>query len=449
MSDNTDVTTMPEDESIDEVDGHASESTLGTPSRRRFLSVAAATGAAATLGGTAVAQQSSATVTFDDQTTGGKTVTVAATTLPEGGYVAIHDDRLNEGKALESVVGVSAYLEAGTHEDVEVTLFDDVEGADFDMEMLEEDQSLVAMPHRETNGNETYEFVASGGESDGPYTKDGGAVVDSAAITVEDMPTASVTFEDQTTGGTTVDIASTTLSEGGFVAIHDSSLLDGDVLESVVGVSPYLEAGTHEDVTTTLFNVKGAEYDTMALEEDQTLIAMPHLDTNDNDVYDFVASGGNADGPYTAEGNAVVDDAAVTVEADEMPTAEVCFPDQTSDGMTVSVPEATLSEGGFVTIHDSSLQDGDVFDSVVGVTDSLDAGTHTDLEVDLFEGVPGGDFEQTMLKEDTTLIAMPHFDSNDNGSYDFITSEGQDDGPYTMDGKPVVNPGEITVEDGC
>ncbi|SFL11514.1 Tat (twin-arginine translocation) pathway signal sequence [Halogranum rubrum] len=445
---------MPEDEFVDETgrtDGTTTNSTFGASSRRRFLTVAAATGAAATLGGTAVAQQSSdtATVTFDDQTTGGKTVTVQSTTLPEGGYVAIHDARLQEGKALESVVGVSAYLDAGTHENVEVTLFD-VEGAEFEMGMLDEDQPLIAMPHRETNGNETYEFVASGGEDDGPYTADGGAVVDDAAVTVESMPMASVTFDDQTTGGQMVDIASTTLSEGGFVAIHDSSLLDGKVLESVVGVSPYLEAGTHEDVSVTLFNVNGADFDAeMMLEEDQTLIAMPHLDTNDTDTYDFVSSGGEDDGPYTADGKAVVDDAAITVEATEQPMADVCFPDQKSDGMSVMLPEATLSEGGFVAIHDSRLQDGEVFESVIGVSEYLDAGTHEDIEVDLFQGVPGGDFDKNMLDADETLVAMPHFDSNDTDTYDFITSEGQEDGPYTMDGKPVVNPGKITVEDGC
>jgi hypothetical protein len=412
-------------------------------SRRRFLGVAAAAGASLTLGGTAVAQESggsSAAATFDDQTSGGGSITVQSATLPEGGYVAIHDASLLDGAVLESVIGVSAYLGPGTHEEVEVSLFEGVEGADFERSMLEEDQPLIAMPHRETSGNETYDFVATGGEADGPYTADGSAVVDRAAITVESTdgkPTASVTFDDQSTGGRTVRIGSVTVSEGGFVAIHDASLLDGAVLESVIGVSAYLEPGSHEDVTVTLFDVPGGEFESTMLEEDQPLIAMPHLDTNGNDTYDFLTSGGQADGPYTADGKAVVDEAAITVEAREMPSggAETCFP----------LPYAELPEGGFVAIHDARLLDGEVFESVVGVSAYLEPGRTEDVEVELYEGVPGGDFEGESLEDGATLFAMPHFDSNDNGTYDFLTSEGQADGPYTEDGEPVLNRSTITL----
>jgi hypothetical protein len=126
----------------------------------------------------------------------------------------------------------------------------------------------------------------------------------------------AITFEDQAIDGETVVVEEVTLEEGGFVAIHNASLLDGNTIGSVVGVSAYLEAGTHEDVEVTLFEgVEGVEYDQSSLEEDGTLIAMPHLDTNDNEAYDFVASEGSEDGPYTENGEAVVDSAEITVEA--------------------------------------------------------------------------------------------------------------------------------------
>ncbi len=428
-------------------DGHGTGDSSAT-SRRRFLAGAAVAGSAVALSSTAIAMQSSSSVTFDDQTSGGTSVTVTSATLPDGGFVAIHDSRLSDGKALESVIGVSESLDAGTHENIEVDLFD-VDGADFDTKMLETDQTLIAMPHVDSNGNGEYEFVSSGGKTDGPYTKDGNIVVDDAMITVDSKPMASVTFDDQTSDGTMVSVDSVTMSDGGFIAIHDSSLLDGKVLDSVIGVSSYLDSGTHEDVSISLFNVPGGDFDMSMLKDDQSLIAMPHLDTDGNEEYDFVESGGKKDGPYTKDGKAVIDDAKITVKMDSKPTADVCFRDQKSDGKSVWVNETTLSDGGFVTIHDSSLLDGKVFDSVIGVSDSLDAGMHEDIEISLYEDVPGGDYDMDMLEEDTTLIAMPHMDSNDNDTYDFLTSKGKMDGPYTMGGKAVIDDAKITVSDGC
>ena len=45
------------------------------------------------------------------------------------------------------------------------------------------------------------------------------------------------------------------------------------------------------------------------------MYAIVHLDTNDNGTYDFVTTEGGADGPYTADGEAVVDSASVTINA--------------------------------------------------------------------------------------------------------------------------------------
>jgi hypothetical protein len=138
-------------------------------------------------GGTDGAAAEETSVAFENQTTEGETVVVEEVTLEDDGFVAIHNASLLDGNTLGSVVGVSAYLEAGTHEDVEVTLFEGVEGAEYDRSALEEDGTLIAMPHRDTNSNEEYDFVASEGSEDGPYTMDGEAVVDSAALTVEQM----------------------------------------------------------------------------------------------------------------------------------------------------------------------------------------------------------------------------------------------------------------------
>lgn len=69
------------------------------------------------------------------------------------------------------------------------------------------------------------------------------------------------------------------------------------------------------------------------------------------------------------------------------------------------------------------------------------------MTVDLYSGVPGQELDgQSSLEEDQTLIAMPHFDTNGNGTSDFVTSGGEQDGPYPEDGEAVVDDAMITVE---
>lgn len=72
--------------------------------------------------------------------------------------------------------------------------------------------------------------------------------------------------------------------DGESIAIHDSSLLDGVVAGSVIGVSEYLEPGTHDEVSVPLFDVPGATFNETSLTDGETLIAMPHLDTDDNET---------------------------------------------------------------------------------------------------------------------------------------------------------------------
>ena len=130
--------------------------------------------------------------------------------------------------------------------------------------------------------------------------------------------TATVTFGNQSSDGTTVTVASAETSEGGFMAMHTAALLDGEVLDSTLGQAQ-IESGQVSDVEVPLFNVPGqtAFGDQSALQEDQTLIAMPHKDTNDNGNYDFITSDGSEDGPYTANGSAVVDPAFITLESED------------------------------------------------------------------------------------------------------------------------------------
>jgi PGF-CTERM protein len=309
----------------------------------------------------------------------------------------------------ESIRGTSDYLEPGYHRNVVVHLDDE----------LTEDDSLFGMAHQDTNGNEAYDFPDSEGEEDGPYTADGDIAMDDGAITVS----GAVDVSAQSSDGRTVVIDTVELSEGGFVTVHDSTLLNGAVFDSVLGTSEYLEAGHHHDVEVTLDS---------PISETQTLFGMAHQDTNGNEAYDFVDSEGDADGPVTANGDIVMESAEVSVPA------SVTIADQSSEGETVVVEEVTLHDGGFVTIHDGSLLEGAVFDSVRGSSEYLAPGTHTDVEITLDAAYEG----------DGTVIAMPHTDSNGNEAYDFVDAEGAADGPYVAAGGAVVHAASLSVDEG-
>jgi hypothetical protein len=127
-------------------------------------------------------------------------------------------------------------------------------------------------------------------------------------------------------------------------------------------------------------------------------------------------------------------------------TASVAFQDQTSNGSTVVVREANLSEGGFVVLYS---QGG----TVLGNSSYLDAGTSENVTVGLDEPLNGSQL----------AVAVPHMDTNGNQTFDFNTSATEEaattveedgrismtnvtDGPYTENELPVSAVAFVTVE---
>ena len=260
------------------------------------------------------------------------------------------------------------------------------------------------------------------------------------AATLHDR--ATVRFTNQETFGDRVYVDSVHVSMGGFVVIHDARLFEGEVVESVIGVSDVLEPGDHTNVPVPLYRgVPGADFEETVLGESQLLVAMAHFDANENEEFDFVESDGVQDGPYLEEDQPVIDAGFAVLKAG------VHFQNQYSDGTSVTVDEATLPEGGFVTIHDATLLEGEVFESVIGVSEFLEPERHTGIEVDLFTGVPGAEFEEDRLTETQPLIAMPHLDTDGDEQYGFIETEGEEDGPYLDDGQAVIDVGFVSVEE--
>lgn len=263
----------------------------------------------------------------------------------------------------------------------------------------------------------------------------------------EPDPFSSIEFSNQYTDEATVVVDSTVLSDGGWITFHDTSLFEGKPLESVVGISDYLDPGIHYQVPATLFDVPGRTFDQSQLEGTTALIAMPHRDTNDNQKYEFVTTKAEQDPQYIKAGFPVVDLGQVTVgEATQDPTsfARLDFENQAAEDDTVTVRNAVLSEGGFVILHDARLLQGNVFESVVGVSDYLAPGEHAAVEVELDD--PSA-VTRVAFPPAPPLIPMPHLDTNGNREYDFLESNGTADGPYVQGGGAVVDLGFVTFDD--
>jgi flagellar protein FlaJ len=101
-------------------------------------------------------------------------------------------------------------------------------------------------------------------------------------------PVASVTMVQPAGGDGAVTIDSASLSNGGFVVIHD-----GDQRTAIVGATEYLQPGTHGDITVQLEGT---------LSSGQDVTAVVYQDTNGDRILQL--EGADADTPYKAAGNA-------------------------------------------------------------------------------------------------------------------------------------------------
>lgn len=132
-----------------------------------------------------------------------------------------------------------------------------------------------------------------------------------------------------------------------------------------------------------------------------------------------------------------------TAETDD-PAAEITFPDQETPGGSVTVDHVYMEDGGFVSIHDRRRHEGRVLESIIGITDLLEPGSHSDVSVPLFtENAtapgPGGGQDENGLVQGQGLIAIPHRDGNDSGAFDGEPDPAYKNGPRTLDQYGAVN----------
>jgi hypothetical protein len=144
-----------------------------------------------------------ASISLSNQTSNGTTVTVDGATLPNGGYVAVHEGSYNGSNATETLVGATGYLDAGSYENVTVALDGGNDSTPIDSGHI----SVVV--HRDTDGDRAFQYVPSDGAEDRPVRVNGSAVADTASLTVERPSTPTPTAANPPTETATATNGST------------------------------------------------------------------------------------------------------------------------------------------------------------------------------------------------------------------------------------------------
>ena len=225
-----------------------------------------------------------------DQTLANGTIRVDTVAAAQDGFVVVHALDRNGDAVITPPLGL-AQVEAG------FTRFLSIE---LDADLLAEygydegPKAIVPMLHID-DGNGSYEFPDG---PDTPVVVDGGALVSPLELS---MPTSGTAAIDVGAGtlmvgadGLSVTLDRVTLVQEGFVVLHAANE-DGSLqVLPVLGVSPLLAAGVHENVTIPM-----AQGQVPAIGD--RVFAMAHVDDGDGS-YVFPES----DPPYIVDGGAFV-----------------------------------------------------------------------------------------------------------------------------------------------
>jgi hypothetical protein len=328
--------------------------------------------------------------------------------LTDGGWVAIYDDDGRLQRVTDPARDVGrGYLQPGLY--VDLYLGDPLAA------IIGESQAVTVVAFRDTDGDripEVPQNLSGLGETDDqPYVEDGAVVSDTQFVTVGEPPYVEAGPDQTVLSGETVEL--------------EPGVFDGDYDPSTAEWAQ--TAGPSVDLRDATFPAFAAP----DVSESTTLTFRFSIDDRSNNTGSDVVN-------VTVEPRPPLSEATASVDLNPSPT----------DGRVVFVDSVSLSNGGFVAIHDERLGEGDALGSVVGVSGYLPPGTHENVEVRLFD-VPGvaDDREFDRLEPGAyTLTAMVHFDTDRDERFDFVTSDGEVDGPYRTDGDPVTDVRSVDVE---
>ncbi|WP_256684205.1 DUF7282 domain-containing protein [Halococcus qingdaonensis] len=250
---------------------------------------------------------SNVSVMLDNQTTTGTTARIRSVTLPEPGFVTIHNRsyRSTGNESGTSIVGVSSFLDAGKHENVTVVF----------RRLLEANQTLTAVVHRDSNGNGNFDYASANGFVDTAFGVNGTPVSDSGVATIQrlprsgvgnafdDRPTSpSVTIENQTAINDRITVDSVRLPIYSWIVVHNSSYdVSSPSTATIIGRTKRVRIGTFRNITIELYDVPGRNFDRYRPNESERLYVSLYRDTNRNGEFDFRNLSHGTDTPYLNE----------------------------------------------------------------------------------------------------------------------------------------------------
>lgn len=361
--------------------------------------------------GTALAQMDTPSLTVSDQTANAFEVVVDEVTLAQDGFVVVHAVDPDGNLVLTPELG-KLYLAAGTHQDVRVPLDpDELIANEYEVGTA---RAVAPMLHID-DGNMTYEFPNG---PDTPVSVEGSVVVETLSYTQG----PALRTLDQTLANGSVTIDTVAAAQDGFVVVHALDREGNAVITPPLGLAS-VEAGIQRFVTIALDADLLAEYGYD--EGPKAIVPMLHIDDG-NGEYEFPEG---PDVPVTVDGGALVSPLELSMPMAGTPAIEVGSGRLMvgEDGLSVTLDMVTLTQPGFVVLHaaneDGSLQ----VLPVLGQTDRLSAGDHSNVTIDIAS-------DQAPVVGDQ-VFAMVHVDDGD-GAYVFPES----DAPFIVDGNAFVVP---------
>ncbi|MDC6350446.1 hypothetical protein PP178_02705 [Zeaxanthinibacter sp. PT1] len=344
-----------------------------------------------------------ASFTVSDQTlSADNKLTIAQATFPEDGWIVIHPDNGSDAPDQSTNLNEPLLVSEAIATDIEVTLKDDV--------TIEDEQKLWVVLYKDDGTLGTFEYDGQNG-LDMPYMNDDNQLLTASFIVnvdAEANATGSFTAEDQDIEDNTLIVSEVTVDQDSWVVVHADNGEDGPVVPEIISEPVFLEAGTYNDVEVSLNNSAN-------IKENDKLWIMLHSDSGVSGEYEFDGENGLDLPIEDAEGNVVTSSiTALTVEA----VASFEAADQVISQNTVIVSSATFNQDGWIVIHKDNGMGGPVVPEIVSEPKYGEAGTATDVEVQLDDDYSFTDGE--------TLWVMLHTDNGVEAVYEFDGNNGLD-----------------------